>query len=206
MAAINDKSKLIPALYKDGFSMGQIAKKMGLSPSTIRYWLDKNGIKRRLISDAINSWYSIKFNKKPFKLKINLSPNEKDLKTSGIMLYWGEGAKSGNVVKLSNSDPDLIRLFLNFLRNICGIDEKRLKALIHLYPDHNENELLQFWIKITNIPRERFYKPFIHKGKKGSYKNKVKWGTLAINYPDKNLLKTLLNWINEYRDKTKLPS
>jgi hypothetical protein len=194
------KYQLISEMYqKDGFSMAQIAERLRLSPSTIRYWLDKNKIKRRSRSEAINNWYLTKFHKIPFQLKAGLSNDEKMLKTAGIMLYWGEGAKSGNVVKFTNSDPDMISLFVKFLRNICGVDEKRLKALLHIYPDHNEKELLVFWTEKTKIPKERFYKSYLHLGKKGTYKQKSKFGTLTINYPDKRLLKLIMDWINDYR-------
>lgn len=115
------------------------------------------------------------------------------------MLYWGEGGKSGNVVKFTNSDPAMIRVFLKFLRTICGIDENRLKALIHIYPDHDEKKLLSLWIKNTGIPKERFYKSYLHEGKPGTYKNKSEYGTLTINYPDKRLLEIILKWIEYYK-------
>lgn len=195
-----EKYKLILNLYQqENLSMAQIADKLKLSPSTIRYWLDKNNIKRRTRSEAINDWYLTKFHKIPFQLKDRLSDDEKTLKTAGIMLYWGEGAKSGNVVKFTNSDPYMIKLFLKFLRNVCGVDEKRLKALLHIYPDHNEKELLSLWTEKTKIPKERFYKSYLHIGKKGTYKQKSKFGTLTVNYPDKRLLKLILDWINDYR-------
>lgn len=179
--------------------MAQTADKLKLSPSAIRYWLDKNGTKRRSRSEATNKWYLTKFNKKPFQLKPKLSASDENLKTAGIMLYWGEGGKSGNVVKFTNSDPAMIRLFLRFLRIICGIDENRLKALIHIYPDHDEKELLSIWIEKTGIPKEHFYKSYLHVGKPGTYKNKSKYGTLTINYPDKRLLGIILEWINYYK-------
>ncbi|MHB8903735.1 MAG: hypothetical protein ACYC40_01350, partial [Patescibacteria group bacterium] len=104
-------------------------------------------------------------------------------------------------VKFVNSDPEMIRIFLRFLREICGVNEDRLKALIHLYPDHNENKLKSFWINLTKINKKNFYKSYIHEGKKGSYKNKSKWGTITINYADKHLFELLLEWINEYKNK-----
>ncbi len=192
--------KSITKLYlENGFSMAQIANKLKLSPSTVRYWLDKNGAKRRSRSEAINKWYLTKFNKKPFQLKSSLSSSDENLKTAGIMLYWGEGGKSGNVVKFTNSDPAMIRIFLKFLRIICGIDENRLKALIHIYPDHDEKKLLSLWMEKTSIPKERFYKSYLHEGKPGTYKNKSKYGTLTINYPDKRLLEIILGWIDYYK-------
>ncbi len=196
------KSKLISGLYREQkLSMVQIANKLGLPPSAVRYWLDKNKIPRRSRAEATNSWYFTKFNKRPFRLKTHLSNREENLKTAGIMLYWGEGAKTENVVKFTNSDPAMILIFLKFMREICGIHEERLKALIHLYPDHNENELKSFWMKTTGIPKEHFYKSYIHEGKKGTYKNKSQWGTLVINYSDRRLLKLIMEWIEKYKKK-----
>lgn len=188
-------------LYKRGYSMMQIAQQFNLSVSTVRYWLEKSNIKRRSVSEAITNLHVIKFHKKPFKLKESLSAIDKELKVSGIMLYWGEGAKNGNTVKFTNSDPEMIKIFLNFLRDICGISESRLKALVHMYPDQDKNKLEQFWSNATKIPLSRFYKSYIHKGKIGTYKNKSKYGTLAINYSDKKLLKIILFWIEEYKVK-----
>lgn len=196
------KSKLILELYsKQMLSMAQIAKKLSISVSSVRYWLDKEGVKRRKINEAINSWYTTKFNKKPFKLNEPLTNELKDLKTAGIMLYWGEGAKTENVVKFVNSDPEMIRVFLLFLRKVCGVQEERLKALIHVYPDHDEKKIKSFWINLTKINKNNFYKSYLHEGKKGSYKNKAKWGTITINYPDRLLFELLLRWINEYKNK-----
>lgn len=188
-------------LYKKGYSMMQIAQQFNLSVSTVRYWLEKNNIKRRSVSEAITNLHVIKFHKEPFKLKGSLSALDRELKISGVMLYWGEGAKNGNTVKFTNSDLEMIKVFLNFLRNICGISESRLKVLVHMYPDQDKNKLEQFWSNITNIPPNRFYKSYIHQGKIGTYKNKSKYGTLAINYSDKKLLKIILSWIEEYKMK-----
>jgi len=197
--------KLISELYLENrLSMVQIAERLNISPSSVRYCLDKGDIQRRDIGEAINSWYFTKLNKKPFQLKLKLSFNDQKLKIAGIMLYWGEGSKTGNTVKFSNSDPDMTRIFLLFLRNICGIREERLKALIHVYPDLNEKKLKLFWSKVTNIPIKNFYKSHVHKGKKGTYKNKTRYGTLAISYSDKRLLQTILNWISAYK-KADLP-
>ena len=195
------KKRILELYVKEKFSAMQIAEKLGVSDSVVRYWLTKQNVKKRSISEAINNLYLTKFSKKPFKLKKVISKTDNDLKISGAMLYWGEGGKTGTSVKFTNSDPEMIKVFLNFLRKICGIHEKRLKALIHMYPDQDENELKIFWSKLTSIPTKQFYKSHIHKGKKGTYKNKVSYGTIAINYSDKKLLHILLSWIDIYKTK-----
>jgi hypothetical protein len=202
MAIENKTKNKIVNLYKDfGLSSVQIAQKLGITDPMVRYWLTKRNVKKRSISEAINNLYRTKFKKKPFQLKKCFSKNDTELKISGIMLYWGEGAKTGNSIKFANSDPEMIKIFLNFLRNICGIHEKRLKLLMHIYPDQDEDGLRKFWSSMTKVSKKQFYRSHIHKGKKGTYKNKSRYGTLAINYSDKKLLNTLLSWIEQYKKR-----
>lgn len=140
-----------------------------------------------------------KFGKKQCNIKDNLSSEEENLRIAGIMLYWGEGTKSGNSVVFSNSDPDMLKLFLKFLRVICGVEEKRLRVLLHLYSDQIETDLKTFWSKITGIPLQQFSKTFIHERKKGTYKKISKYGTVSLRYSDKELLKKINNWLLDYR-------
>ena len=192
--------KKIAVLYaKQGLSMGQIAQRLGITDARVRYSLVKQGIPRRSISDAITNLNITKYGKKPFQVPAKLSPELEKLKLAGIMLYWGEGSKSGNVVQFSNSDPEMVRVFLAFLRNVCQIDENRLKAIIHLYPDHDIKKLESFWKRVTLIYSRNFYPSHIHASKPGSYRKKSVYGTISVKYPDTRLLFTILHWIDEYR-------
>lgn len=193
----DSRAKILQLYIERGYSMQQIASFLGCSVSVVRYWLDKNGVKRRSISEAINNVYALKFQKVPFQLKNNLTAKDEDLKIAGTMLYWGEGSKTGNSVKFANSDPEMIAIFVKFLIKICGIYPGRLKALVHVYPDHNEDELKLFWAKVTHIPVDQFYKSHVHEGRPGTYKKKSQYGTLAVTYSDKKLLHIILAWIEQ---------
>jgi len=60
MKTLKDEQREIARLYMDeGYSMMQIAQQFKCSVSTIRYWLDKNNVKRRSINEAINNIYSL---------------------------------------------------------------------------------------------------------------------------------------------------
>lgn len=199
--ALSEKiqNEIVNAYKKDKLSIGQIVKKFCIPASTVVYYLDKHGVARRSRSEAVTQWYITEFGKKPIVLKKILSSRDKELKLAGVMLYWAEGAKGGGSVKFVNSDPAMIRLFLDFLRNVCCIHEERLKLLIHMYPDQDDDELRDFWSKITDVSKDNFYKSYIHTGKTGTYKNKSLYGTIAINYSDKRLLDTINAWIGEYK-------
>ena len=117
------------------------------------------------------------------------------------MLYWGEGSKKGNTVAFANSDPLMIRMYMRFLRDICGVDKERIRAVIHYYDDHSSQELLCYWSRVTRIPAAQFYKPFLHAGTRGTYRKKSQYGTISVQYSDKKLLQTINTWINEYQHK-----
>lgn len=199
MKTIGDRT-IIKMYLEDKLSVAQISQNIGIPFWKVRCILEKNKIVKRSISEAITSLNVTKFKKQPFLLKQDLSPRDSDLKIAGIMLYWGEGSKTGGSVGFSNSNPEMIRLFLLFLRGICGIDEKRIKLMIHMYPDQDKDFLEEFWAKTTKIGRENFYPSYVHIGKQGTYKNKSQYGTIGLKYADKKLLKLILGWIDEYKD------
>jgi len=195
------EEEIIFGYEKKFFSVQQIADNFKISLAKARYVLNKSGIKKRTISEAIKKINLTKFDKGNFKIKENLSDLEEELKISGVMLYWGEGTKEGNTVAFSNSNPEMIALFLKFLRKICNISGKRIRALLHFYEDQNEILLRKWWSKKLKIPKNQFSKSYLHKNKTGSYHKNSKYGTISIRYSDKDLLKIINKWIQEYSEK-----
>lgn len=193
--------KIVNAYVRQKLSVRQIMEKFGISQFKVIYTLDKHNVKRRSISDAIRFLNITKFSKKEFNLSKRLNIKEEMLRVAGMMLYWGEGTKEGGTVALSNSNPDIIRLFLKFLRKICGVHEKRLRVLLHYYPDQNERLLKRYWQSITRIPESQFCKSFLHRRISGNYKRTSKLGTISLRYSDKKLLDTIIHWIKEYSRK-----
>ena len=84
----------------------------------------------------------------------------RDLWLMGVVLYWAEGAKQkpGNVsarVTLSNSDPGAIRLFMVWLREICGISEDRLSFDIYLHETADGERARTYWATQLQVPIEK---------------------------------------------------
>ncbi len=195
---INIEEKIINLYLNDKLSVQQIADFLGITIFKVRYILDKRDIQRRNLSQAIKYLNITKFKKGTFKVKDNLDIRQEKLRIAGAMIYWGEGTKFGNSVVLSNSDPGIVKLFLQFLREICGIAENRLRIVLHYYPDQKEEELIRYWMKITKIPRSQFSKSFQHQKLSGSYRRISQFGTVSLRYSDKELLGIINSWIREY--------
>ena len=123
------------------------------------------------------------------------------LKIAGIMLYWAEGTQDGCTVDLANSNPWIIKVFLKFLREICGVDERRLRVYLYAYEYQNIEELKGYWAKVTGINIDRFTKPYIRQGNINKSGRKMHYGLVHIRYNDKKLLGIIRNWINKYTEE-----
>lgn len=137
-------------------------------------------------------------NKPQYKIKRSLTNREKQLKIAGIMLYWAEGTFNGNTVDFTNSNAEMIKIFLKFLRKICGINEERLRVYLYAYEHQNISELQDYWHTVTNIKLSQFTKPFIRKNNLNVTKRKLPYGLVHIRYNDKKLLGSLKSWIDNY--------
>ncbi|MEK7573897.1 MAG: hypothetical protein AAB531_05765 [Patescibacteria group bacterium] len=99
-------------------------------------------------------------------------------------------------VEFTNTDPRVIKLFLEFLRKIINAEEQRIKAELFIYPDHDEEGLIEFWSKSTKIPKERFNKTIRLKQKNYKFKPNP-LGTFKIRYHHKKHFLRIQDMINE---------
>jgi len=183
-------------LYCDReLNIQEIADKLDVSFWSLYNFMNKNNIARRSSSEAN---YILNKVKPQFRIKENLSVSEEKLKIAGIMLYWAEGTLKGNTVDFVNSNPQMIKIFLKFLRGICGVSEERLRVYLYSYSYHNLENLKLFWHNVTEVSLSQFTKPYIRKGNPKLSNRRLPYGLIHIRYNDKRLLNTVKSWINEY--------
>lgn len=180
----------LKSLYNSGLSMREVGISYGKSVRAIASAMKRHHIIRRPAS--VTRTYQ--FSKSPcsFATKSNLSQKEEQLKVAGLMLYWGEGAKSQNgQVNFANTDPDLITLFLRFLRKTYIPQESRLRCHLYCFSNQDLSYEIKYWSQLTNIPRHQFIKPYIAKPKEQKHV-KITHGVCHIVYSDKRLLAQIL--------------
>ena len=126
-----------------------------------------------------------------------------ELKLMGIALYWAEGWNRDNTGKghgmcFSNSNPDMVKLFLKFLREIIKVPEDKLRVDIHIYPSINEKSAIRFWSNVTNIPKQRFrITQQISRASKGKRpKNSLPYGTLKLDVGKRQNFFKIQGWID----------
>jgi len=169
-----------------------IAALLHCSENKINYWLKKFGISKRSISEAI--YLKKNPNGDPFVFRMPKTREEAILFGMGIGLYWGEGTKAnGNTVRLGNSDPKLIRKFMDFLVTFFAVDERDFRYHLHIFTDIDIKKACQFWMDELGIEENQFYKPTITRtGKLGTYRHKSEYGVLTIYYGNIKLRNKLI--------------
>lgn len=109
------------------------------------------------------------------------------------MLYWAEGGKQEGNLKFTNTDPDLVLLFLSLLRKSYPLDETRLHIarLIHSY--HDQSTLINFWSEKLDIPPSQFWKTYIkpRSGRKKQYRRNF-YGICNLHYASTPIQRELL--------------
>ena len=120
------KSDLERLYISEGRSVANIAQFYKCSENKVNYWIKKFGIKKRSIAQAL--YLHKNPDGDPFSLQHPNSTEDWFLYGLGLGLFWGEGNKVNTyAVRLGNTDPGLLRIFLKFLRKVYAIEESRLR-------------------------------------------------------------------------------
>ncbi len=193
--------------YQDKLSSIEISRKLGVSTDLVLSFMRREKLPRRNFTEA--NRFSFERKPKSFSLKGNLSDEEKKLKIAGVMLYWAEGAKfnssyGSTSIDFANSNPKMIKLFLKFLRRICGVNEERLRVSLYCYANQDIKNLNKYWYELTKIPSNQFIKPYIREDFLPEKSGKMKYGLVHIRYADKKLVNQLKDWMEEYLDKNNI--
>lgn len=168
-------------------SSSQIADKLKCSISGVNYWLAKYNIPKRSISDAV--YFKCNPTGDPFSINRPLNIEEGILYGLGLGLYWGEGNKRNtNSLRLANTDPKLVKKYIEFLTKIYEIRQNKLKFGLQIFGDINGEESLGFWVKYLGVKKSQFQKVvYIKKRGGGTYKHSAKYGVLIVYFNNKKL-------------------
>lgn len=187
--------------FKKGMSMKDISEKLGCSVNKVSYWMKAHKLYRRSISESI---YLLKNpNGDPFKFKEPKTKEENFLFGIGIGLYWGEGTKANkHSIRLGNTDPDLILTFIKFLEKFFSIKRNQLLFGLQIFNDIKSYQAKKFWLNYLSVSPNQFMKVTITKSvRKGTYKNKIKYGVLTLYFNNIKARNKMISLIESYRKK-----
>jgi transposase-like protein len=121
---------------------------------------------------------------------------------AGCMLYWAEGARHRNSLRFTNSDPEMVRFFVNFLRDRFELEETAFSLTCNLFADHlaRQREIECFWLDVAGLPASCLRRSSVNAYSKYSQKkrrNKLPYGTCRISVCRTWLVQTIYGAIQE---------
>lgn len=208
-------------LRKRGFGINEISKRLGIGKNTISLWCrgieltkeQKDKFKRRVeklarihhrqamerrIKENQNKIASIEASAKKEIGRIS----QRETFLMGIALYWAEGFKhpQEKALGFSNSDPRLVRFYVNWLRGSLRVDlsDISLRVTTNISLRKRVRDFERFWSALLKIPQSQFTKPFFQrtKQKKVYPKGRRYYGVLRIRVRKSSLLfKKMGGWL-----------
>lgn len=173
-------------LRRSGYSYSEILKRIPVAKSTLSLWLRSVGLskkqKQRLTDKKLISarkGAEIRKYKRILSTQKIFQETAKDIKTIsnrelwliGVMLYWAEGSKEkenrpGSGVQFTNSNPDMVKLFLIWLTKICKIKKDDIYFDIFIHENsENLNGVVDYWSTSTKFPVGAFPHIYLKKTK-----------------------------------------
>ena len=212
------KQKAI-GLRKEGYSYNYIMKHVPVTKSTLSEWLhdipftpnqhtlDTIG-KAHIASGVYKHGIKVKsLERAELQAQKDIGNlSDRDIMMLGLGVYIGEGNKAYNITKITNSDPRIINFAIKWFTNTFGVNINQIKIRLHLYPDNNEKECVEYWSKYTTIPSHQFFKSGIDRrmDKKNSNRKKLPYGTAHMtvqSHGNKDfgvyLHRRIMAWINK---------
>jgi transcriptional regulator with XRE-family HTH domain len=120
----------------------------------------------------------------------------------GCMLYWAEGSKGRNRVEFTNSDPDMVRLFVRFLKTYWNLRDEEIRITCNLFADHldKQREVEQVWLDVAGLPRTSLRKSTVNvysKYSKKKRRNRLPYGTCRVSVTRTRVVQAIYGGIQE---------
>jgi hypothetical protein len=209
------------SLRKQGVSLKRIAARLGVSPTTVLLWtrdielteeqrqwnLRRPGGPRDPIAVKARAAAWRKRNqsrRRDYQAEGRThARNKNPLHMAGCMLYWAEGAKGRNTLKLANSDTNLIRFFCRFVREVFDVPTDAFSVRLNVYMNNGLtiDEIENHWLESLDLPRSCLRKHSLDSmptSSSGRRKNKLPYGVCTVSVYSTRIVQHIYGAIQEY--------
>jgi transposase-like protein len=203
---------------EEGASIKEIARRVGVSTSSVSCWVrdieltqqQHDELRRR--NPAYNRQISGVAIQAARRREERLASQEEGrllarvgepLHVAGCMLYWAEGSKRRNQLRFANSDPEMARFFVNFLRTYFDLPNEKIRITCHLYADHVERQraVERFWLDTLGLSESSLRKSVVNaysRHSKMKRLNVLPYGTVHIAVGKTSVTQSIFGSIQEY--------
>jgi transcriptional regulator with XRE-family HTH domain len=200
---------------EEGCSVKEIAALLSVSPSSVSRWTADivlspefvDALRLRASRGGLIASRAKSASKRSARLLDQqrgreLARHPTRLHLAGCMLYWAEGAKDRNAVKLTNSDPDLIALFVRFLRRCHDVAPKRIALSVncHLNNGLELSAIESWWLQRLELPQCSLRKATVNSPSQASRwrRNILVSGTARVTVYSTAIVQSIYGAIQEY--------
>jgi AcrR family transcriptional regulator len=200
-----------------GIPIRRIAAHLGVSPSTVHAWTrdieltpeQRDAIRSseaaRRARAAGNTAMRTRAREKRLAAQEHgrrLARQQDPLHLTGCMLYWAEGSKRRNDVEFTNSDPEMVRTFVEFLRRCYRVtpDRLRLTLNVHLSNGLGLSEIEECWLARLDLPRRSLGCHTVNRYSRASARRRrtLPYGTARIVVHSTFVIQSIYGAIQEY--------
>jgi transcriptional regulator with XRE-family HTH domain len=202
----------------EGLPINEIARRLGVSKSSVSHWVRDvelttqqhkalramNPAYNRQLSGSRNNAARHRANRVAAQESGRALAHQGDpIHMAGCMLYWAEGSRHRNQIRFTNSDPEMVRFFVTFLRMYFFLRDEDIRVSCNLFPDHVERqrEIEQFWLEVVGVAASSLRKSTVNTYSKYSQKkrqNKLPYGTCRVTVSRTRIVQSIYGSIQEY--------
>jgi transposase-like protein len=198
----------------EGASIKAIAKRLGVAKSSVSIWVrdvqlteDQKIILFEKHPGQARGSQAMKANalekRRHFQqLGRQKAKSNDPLHFMGCMLYWAEGAKDRRSLKFANSDPDMHRVFMRFLKESLKVSPENITFRIQCYTDHHAvEEIEQYWQEVLGLSRSSIRKTvvnYVSRPPGTRRRGLLEYGTCHVSVCDVQVIQGIFGAIQEY--------
>src|SRR6266550_7016884 len=214
-----EERELARAIRRDeGAPIKEIARRLGVATSSVSRWvrdieltpaqeqelLRRNPAYNRQLSGRAIQAANRRVERLAFQDEgRSLALRGDSCHASGCMLYWAEGEKDRNALRFYNSDPEMVRFFVFFLKKYYDLRDEEIKITCNLFADHlqRQHEIEQFWLDVAQLSKRSLCKSYVNVYSKHSKKkrtNRLPYGTVRVTVCRTRVVQSIFGSIQEY--------
>jgi len=205
-------------LRQKGMSIKSIAKTLPAAVSSVSIWVREVELTTSQKLKLKNNTHSKSTIKRRRNTRLNNESRKREViidraaKTINALssyeltlicsaLYWAEGTKKRGAVQFANGDPEMIKLMLIFLRQVCKTPESKLRGHIHIHEHLDVVKAEKYWQHITRISQAQFYKTYNKPNKSSKNTRKsLPYGVCTLYVLDTHLFLEIVGWTKGIRN------
>jgi transcriptional regulator with XRE-family HTH domain len=203
---------------EEGMSMKNIAASLGVAVSSVSRWTrdieltDAQQERLRQANPLFNGQHRGQAGRSRSARAVRakaqadgrrLAQRADPLHIQGCMLYWAEGSKRRNQAILTNSDLDLLRVFVRFLRECYAVPDEKLALSVncHLTNDLSLEEIERWWLARLALQPSNLRKATVNRPSSASALRRghvLPYGTARVSVCSVQVVQSIYGAIQEY--------